>query len=269
MEYAREIARVSTLGVTLGELTGSGLGSGPPFPDTADLVAYWAFDGTSSTRAENETYKGYDRHGDSTWYSVGTQPQSLTPAYAGARAISGVDGFYTSGMFYYTDALHGPGSIDKFLFTSDFTIALWVYSPTGAISSWSNFIRVSNIAGNQDNFVLKMSNVPAMYFYVYDSVSGSSVAFTSPFSQNTYHHVLCEYDNATKVASVYLDGVKGTDGGAISTGPRISGEMLRCAEVWDSYSGSSQYRIDEISVWDRKMTAEEKSNLAAGVVLDP
>jgi hypothetical protein len=273
MEYALESARVSTLSRSLGSLTAAGLGSGPSFPDTTDLVAYWAFDGTSTSRTETEAYKGYDRHGDSTFYSSGTHPINA-PGYSG-NGVSGVDGFYTSGLMYYNDTLHGAGSIDKFLFTGSFTCAFWIYSPSGSISSWSYLQRLTNTNANSHNWMIGMSSsapTPGIYFWVYDSVTtDASVAYMSPgFSQGAWHHIICEYDHSIKKSRIQCDLTYAADGVALPNGPSTTnGHTLRCAEPWDSYGGSSWYHIDEWSIWSRLLTSEEKSNLAGGVTLSP
>lgn len=139
--------------------------------------------------------------------------------------------------------------------TGDFTIEVWA----NAAQSKNQIIAGKDACGNPNiySLFLLQDNTPS--FRVVNSAGGSFIAAASAISLNQWHHIVGIKEAAS--IKIFVDGVLQNtlaipasfvaNGEQFSIGNRINSNPTGCGNL--NFSG----RIDEVSVYNRALSAEE------------
>ena len=209
-------------------------------PDSS-LVALWHFDEGSGTTAYDSSGNGNDGTltSDSVW-------------------ISGQDGFGAAVKLKDVDEeyveVDNESSFD-FEKTDAFTLAAWVKIPSGVgrgaaiISKWDEGIGYEFSRKNENN-----GNVLSMELWA--TWGKIKVEGSTPLTDGNWHYLTVTYDGSSLAAGIqiYVDGVPETMVIAKDKLDEPDDSILNDVPLLIS---GHKYRIDEVSVWNRVLTAYE------------
>jgi hypothetical protein len=154
----------------------------------ANLVGYWAFDGSLI-----DSVSGQSGTGTNTGFGTGTKKQALQ---------TGANGYM----------LFTPGAAITGL--SSYTIAYWVNAPVNSagIAGTVNLSNSSNFWGNIDQFFENGSTAGAGKFRVHVTNSNGKEHWVSkdgiPDMFGKWTNIVTTFDNATKTFKLYVNGTE-------------------------------------------------------------
>jgi len=225
----------------------------PTNPGTTDLLAYWAYDETSGTRADSHD-GSYDLTDNNTvGYATGVVGNAASFDSASNEYLSLADDPAFSGL-------------------SAFTLSCWLYQPSSVATNRT--IMSKWIHSTQTEFAIQTwDSGGEINMFAADSLlaDGSIRGYTTDagMSANTWYHVAVVYDgaganNAARL-KIYIDGVAATMGYS-GTIPASLPDGTAPVEV-GRFNNLGRYmhgRIDEMAMWSRALTADEVAWLAEG-----
>jgi len=217
-----------------------------------NLVAYWTLDELSGTR---EDEKGTNHLTDNN-----TVTQALGKKVRGAQ-------FTRANSEYLSVADNSDISMGDI----DFTIAFWFYMDSVPPSSGDtafNFVAKgsSNVAA-QNEYLVRVNNAtglggtrPIVEFVVANGINSTTLSSTVILSINTWYFVVVWHDSVNDTMNVQING------GAIDSTSRSGGSFDSTHEFTmgnepTTHGGFHDGRIDEVGIWKRVLTAEERSLL--------
>ena len=231
----------------MGELSGA---AAEPDSLLTDLVSWWSLDEASGARV--------DSHGSNNLSDNNTVTQ--------AAGKVGNAGQFTAANSEYLEL---AASQDEGLYAGarDFTVSAWVYldalwvagvptaasvggdTTTPAITDW----RISLAPTNKMAFGVANES---------PQVGRSVTANTfGALSADTWYNVIAYYENATTTLGIIVNDTTPDESDAAST-LNISDSPFRIGR-WATYYWDG--RVDEVAFWERLLTAEEITRLAAGM----
>lgn len=219
----------------LRRIAGLGGGFGAPSPLLTGLIHHWKLDETSGNRVA--TVGGLDMAVYNTvGYDVGILGNCAT--FAGA-----------------SNALRNVGGRISLAVTGA-TVAGWI--------KLANTDRAAILSSNNMTFDWQLVHYGSgsWRFYVFDSVSGNSVAIdTTASSLDAWHFVCGRYNASTKKAEISVDGSAWALGSALSNEP-----IAASGDPYINRSGGSYgtCAIDSVSVWSRYLSDAEVVSLRNG-----
>ena len=167
------------------------------------------------------------------------------------------------------------GSSGALILTGDMTWAGWVNINT---TTSSKVITVASIRGDAgsnaqaDNalfsfFIVQNSSPPTLRaFHENSSGTNNQVDFTTSLSEDTWYHIVFTRDVSEKTVKCYIDGsLHGS--GTYSNNPTTTASTLPLRTGGNNFSGAANSDghfnglLDEVSIWDRVLTASEVSTL--------
>jgi hypothetical protein len=207
------------------------------------LLAYWDMDETSGDRA--------DSHASYTLTDKNTvQSATATNGSKSAAAAS----------FVAANSERLSGTAVDISATTGMTVSFWVKWPSGG--SYGQGVFTHDDVGANRCWTFDMPSATEIDFYVFDSDSGHSKSDKSALSADTWYHVVGWYDPADKKSKITVNGVAGNDGTALSNGPKQGPSQ---GINVGGYNASPYFggNVDEIAIWNRVLTADERTALYA------
>jgi hypothetical protein len=241
------------LNVQMSAWPAAGVGTNP---GTTNLLAWWALDETSGTRADSHS-GGYDM-------SLQGTPSYTTGKVgnAGTVAVTNGNGSY----FYYSDsggALDCPSG-------SSITVCAWVYfnsMPTNhgyPVSRWGN-----GGAGNKDWTFVVPNNGALAFSAARSGGQTDAAAPAATIGSGAWYFVTGIFDHTVGThGTVYVSANAGTKySAALSTAkealtscPVAIGDLSHTAATYGNMSGA----VDEVCIYQRVLTADELAWLYNG-----
>ena len=232
---------------------------------TANLVAYYDFESDLSNQAPGASGT------DATW--VGTQTFSEA-GFTGNAAFDPGDGLSDRSTLLVGNALniadidntHINVPFSSATLGSTFTISAWTYLAPGASNGSNRFQALESSDsgvydvswGTTGNYSTTGRNDYIGY------VETASVPASNQFAEEEWDHVLMTYDTsgANPTVSIYINGaavpLTGTD-----TSGTFSFSSLHFGDARTGASGDRDWdgMIDEVAIWDRALTADERTQV--------
>ena len=253
---------------------------------TNGLIAHWKLNDNAATAAVDENINGYD--GVLKRCAGVACADSNTSTAATTGKVGGAFTFLTGGAY---DANEGVRVADNDAFTfgngtsdSPFSIGAWVYlSSWKGIKSGTAYLsylcvkRYNATNGHEYQLYFNFDTVAVTYqvrcvLYSSQNTTNRFARFTNDLTEsfiNKWHYVLMTYD-ATEAATgidIYIDGVN--QSGATSTTGTYAAMNNTTSDfgigTWAFSSTLNSYsingKIDEVSIWNRELSAGEALQL--------
>jgi hypothetical protein len=171
----------------------------------------------------------------------------------------------SSGLAYSTDGVNDYGSIPFAVFPGayPFAISLWFRVPNVTTSFY--LLSIADINSLNAYFSLVAAGAIAgdpVIAAVGDSTTTSFAASTAGFSANTWTHALAVFESSTS-RSVYLNGENGATETTSRTPNLSSLDNISVGALRRSSVLYSQILVDDILLFDRILTAQERIDLAS------
>jgi len=229
--YYYKVAAVNAAGETLSDsVTASTL--------TFGLLAYWKYDETTGNRVD----------------SVGSRdlaPQGTVSSQVGkignAAQVSGASNYLTNTSANLTGQTWSGG----------FSVVGWLYIPTA-------YSDRNAVLSRHTNTALYTNSASQLYFLVYDSVTGSSLAIASGLTINvdTWYFVAGRYNSSTKKAEVlFNDGTWQVASAALTNEPKNTSDRIDVGQKEGDF-GNAAY--DETGLYTRYLSDTEVTALYNG-----
>jgi hypothetical protein len=179
--------------------------------------------------------------------------------------INGATRVDSSGLAYSTDGVSQYGSIPFAVFPGayPFAISLWFRVPN--ITTNFYLLSIADINSLNAYFSLVASGGIAgdpVTAAVGDSTTTSFAASTVGYSANTWTHALAVFASTTS-RSVYLNGANGATEETSRTPSLASLDNITVGTLRRSSQLYSQTLVDDILIFDRIPTAQERIDLAS------
>ena len=177
------------------------------------------------------------------------------------------------------------GSSSDLILTGDVTWASWVNINT---TTSSKVITVASIRGDAGSnteanntlfsfFIVQNSSPPTLrVFHENGAGTNNQVDFTTSLSEDTWYHIVFTRDVSEKTVKCYIDGsLHGSD--TYSNNPTTTTSTLPLRTGGNDFSGAAAADghfnglLDEMSIWNRILTADEISalyNSGTGATID-
>ncbi len=216
---------------------------------TDNLVAYWNFEGSSnndSSASGGSSYNG-------TLSGNATTTTAITKVGSGALKLDGAGDYMTVTAV--------PN------LNNSWSISAWFNSavlPAGTGDANRYFVYESYqsaSAGYGMSFGLRDGTTGNTNFQTFTDLvttdQSRDIQVPDGMVANTWYHIVESYDAATKTLSIYLNGIPQTPIN-LGTDTFVSAASLRigCARATTRFFNGS---IDEVSIWDRSISAAEVS----------
>ena len=205
------------------------------------LLGYWRFDEGSGTAANNSATNAF--HGslsNSPAWLTSHAPIELEPVAGSGLKLDGVNGFVT--VSHNADLNAYP-----------FTVSTWFRTTNGA-NVVQGLVTKSVDTGNAWSLIVQSGRLRGFYYrsfsnYAIDSQPAASVA------DGAWHHAALTVDASG--GKLYLDGVlAGSSAWVGAAGPMTLTDPLQIGRYYN-YSTPLAGAIDEVTVWNRALTAGE------------
>lgn len=209
----------------------------------AGLTSYWTLNETSGSRLDSV---GTDHLTDNNTVGFVAGVNGNAASFVGANSES------LSGTFIPLDASLG------------FTIAGWLSVTTGS-SAGGVYARNGDAIGTGGGFELSPEGIANTYllFVANNDALESTTANLTPLgnlSLDVFHHFVCWYDPTDKKVRGVLDGGSvEVAPGALTSDPVFDSSTFNLGGV--SPASFSTSGMDEVGVWNRVLTAQERATL--------
>ena len=214
---------------------------------TDNLVAYYSLEEASGTRVD-ATGRGNDLTDNNTvTQAAGKVGNAAQFTRANSESLSKAD----------TADVRIGGDIAV-------SVQAWIYLDTLPSASGSFQIVSKDASGNRELDWSVSTSDDKVYIGMFSGGSASYAASASALSTATWYHLVFTYDPATNTLSLYTNNGAAT---TASLGPidAVGTASLRVGAR--DFAGFEQYfngRIDEVGIWHRVLTADERTQLYNG-----
>lgn len=139
----------------------------------------------------------------------------------------------------------------------NFTVQAWIYLDTQG--SWPPDITVLWTQETGTSFVFWELGVRQGNDFVFKVGNAASTEVSTAIkgpspSNGVWYHVIGEYDSATKKAKIWVNGVAGSDGGALTSNPTSANIDFFVGKNIGYYTDG---RVCEIGLWNRALNTTE------------
>jgi hypothetical protein len=209
------------------------------------IQAYWNFNGASTTFGSNDpSYYGYDSVASYDLAKVGGNPL----ADATGKILRGVQANGLGPEFSYTTT--------DFRQSGDFSVSFWLrVSATGSTGP----LIVAEVAGTID-WSIRLTNAGNVQAFYFDNVGGSISPDSGTASTVAFQHHAVVYTAADRTVRLYKAGVLAGGPSSLAAPLRQTSTTLRVA-----VAGDAVWRMDEVGVWRRALSATDVGNLNTGI----
>jgi hypothetical protein len=207
------------------------------------IVGYWKLDDGSGTSAA-------DASGNANTGTLTNGPTWTTGNIGGATLFDGTNDYIVT-----------PASAALDMSGKSFTASMWFKTST---TQTDKNLMEHSIWGANDTYQLTLSGPNSLRFswpsyWTQYSTTPDITGVT--YADNQWHHVVGIFDNASKIATTYFDGVLKTTQSGITAGP-LSG--TNALYIGDRGAGASNFftgSLDEIRIYNRNLSADEVAKL--------
>lgn len=201
-----------------------------------DILAYWNLDETSGTRAD----------------SVGTADLTSVNSVGSATGkINDAASFVSSPVKYLVRS--DPGLVN---FSVSKTLVGWVR--LSALVNNSGMIEFNDGSGYCK---VRINSLGTLNFILFNSDFSGNVFVNHPTTllEDTWYFIVAWFDSSSKIAYIQLDNGTVYDSGSALSGTPPVGTNIYIGI--DSQFASLDGEVDEVGVWNKILTADEKTEL--------
>ena len=179
--------------------------------------------------------------------------------------VNGAARVDSSGLAYSTDGINDYGSIPFAVFPGayPFAVSLWFNVPNITASFY--LFAISDINTNNAYFAIAaaggISGDPVIA-QVGDATAASFAQSSAGYAANTWQHVLAVFESTTSRA-VYLNGANAGTNTTSRTPSLAALDNIAVGALRRSSSIFSQCLVDDILIYNRVPTAQERIDLAS------
>jgi len=216
------------------------------------LVGQWKLDEASgSTTADDST-------GLASAATLQNDPAGAgwtTGRIVGAFQFDGVDDFFAT-----------PTSSTELQLTADYSISTWIYAESSQ-KPWAGIVSRCTPTGNDNHWTLQFddqSGTSKRVTVYHPNGQRWNSSYTLADAMDAWRHIVITYRESPARVQLYVDGAFHSESTSLTQGPGYGNGKLH---IGGERTGSSAYvfngKIDDVRVYDRLLSLEEISQLAA------
>lgn len=197
-----------------------------------NLIAYWGLEEASGTR--------FDSHS-----SLNLQSSAITPTVVSGKAGSGVR-ILNDGDLVLVNAT------SRVKTTSSFTISLWL-----STTSFSDTLLIARAYSDVGWEIVGVSGTSTVYAVLNATDSSTSTATSTNYTHAQFNHILAMFDGPNRTANISVNGQTLVTASATTGTTLLQGGNIE----FGPGKTASQSVWDEIAIWQRLLTIDERNAL--------